>query len=130
MEPTRSRYSVERRSCPRCRLYNVLAPDCGRLTKAGTGPGDLVPQIPDSLDHVLFKGPYDYNLLPREVFMGGCGNIGRWSLVSKRSLVTRDMPLTSEVFLLFLAPLPSSEQLNFIMCLYHKRPTVTKSLMD
>lgn len=94
-----------------------------------TGPGDLVPQIPDcySLDHVFSKGPYDYDLLLGVVVMGGCGNIRRRSLVSKRSLVTGDMPLNSEFFLLFLAPLPSCEQFNFIVCLYHKRLTVTKS---
>lgn len=94
-----------------------LAPGCGRLIRAGTGPGDLIPQIPDcySLDHVFSKGPYDYDVLPWEaVFMGGCGKIGRCNLVSKRSLVTG--PWNSEgffFFLLFLAPLPSSEQFNF-----------------
>lgn len=68
-----------------------------------------------SLDHVFSKGPYDYDVLPWEaVFMGGCGKIGRCNLVSKRSLVTG--PWNSEgffFFLLFLAPLPSSEQFNF-----------------
>lgn len=101
---------------PAAWLSNVLAPGCGRLPRAGTGPCDLVPRIPDcySLDLVFFKGLYDYDLLPGEVFMGGCEKIRRWS-----SLVPGDMPLNSEVFffLLFLAPLPSSEQFNFITCL-------------
>lgn len=40
-----------------------------RLTRTETGPGDLVPQVPDcySLDPVFSKGSYGYGLLPREV---------------------------------------------------------------
>lgn len=50
-----------------------------RLTRTEIGPGDLVPQVPDCyrLDPVFSKGPYGYGLLPREVFVGGCGNIRR-----------------------------------------------------
>lgn len=99
-------------------LSTVLAPSCSRLTRAGTGPGDLVHQIPDcySLDHVFSKGPYDYDLEAREVFVGGRGNIRRWSLVSKRSLVTGDMPLNSEgVFFFSSFWLPYHQVSNFIL---------------
>lgn len=49
------------------------------LTRTGTELGDLVLQVPScySLDPVFFKGPHGYGLLPREVFVGGGGNLRR-----------------------------------------------------